>query len=98
MKSTERVSINRESIDQVEALGVLCKNRLEISAECHIPAHEHSQAAAEAETQSLVVRISNTNGKSAILHLSFKIEDAEHFHAIGRDGEFFIDYADVAEA
>jgi len=44
------------------------------------------------------MRVSNTNRKSSTFHLGLKIEDAEHFHTISRDGVFFIDYADVAKA
>ena len=69
-----------------------------IAAECHIRAHENSDTTAKPQAQALVVRIPNSYGETTALHLGFKIEDAEHLHAIGRDGVFFIDYSDVAEA
>ena len=51
----DAIYANRERVNQVEALGVLCENRLEVSAECHVPAHKNSYAAAKTEAQALVV-------------------------------------------
>jgi len=38
----DAIYANREGVNQVETLGVLCENGLEVSAERHIPAHEYS--------------------------------------------------------
>ena len=51
----DAIYANRERVNQVEALGVLCENRLEVSAECHIPAHKNSNTTAKAKAQTLVM-------------------------------------------
>jgi hypothetical protein len=51
----DAIYANRERVDQVEALGVLCENRLKVSAECHISTHKNSDTTAKAEAQTLVV-------------------------------------------
>jgi hypothetical protein len=44
------------------------------------------------------VRIANSYGETTALHLSFQVDYGEHLHAIGGNGVFFVDYADVAKA
>jgi hypothetical protein len=51
----DAIYANRERVDQVEARGVPCENRLEIPAECHIPAHKNSDTTGKTKAQALVM-------------------------------------------
>jgi len=44
------------------------------------------------------VAVPQADGEAATVDFGFEVENAEHFHAVGGDGVFVVDGADVAEA
>ena len=74
------------------------ENRCVISVEGHIGANEHPISASECETHRLVVRVADSDGETASVDFGGEVENAEHFHAIGRYGVFVVNGADVAKA
>jgi hypothetical protein len=106
----DAVNANRERVDQVEALGVLREDGLKVSAERHVPAHKDFRPAVSPRRRILSCELRVPIAKwlcrarhnravgmqPTAFHWGFEIEDAEHLHAIPRDGIFFADYADLA--
>ncbi len=94
----DSVHANRERINEVEALGMLGKDRREIAAEGHVGAYENPQACGQAETERLVMGVANADREAASLHLGLQIENSKNLHAIVGSGIFFVHHGDVAKA
>ena len=92
------VHADGDGIEEGEGFGMFGENGGEVSLEGHIGANEDAIAASEGQAHRLVVRISQADGEAAAVDFGFEVKDAEHFHAVGGDGVFVVDGADVAEA
>ena len=92
------VNADGDGIEEGEGFGMFGENGGEVSLEGHIGANEDAIAASEGQAHRLVVRISQADGEAAAVDFGFEVKDAEHFHAVGGDGVFVVDGADVAEA
>ncbi len=50
------------------------------------------------EAHGFVIGVADADGEPAAVHPGFEIQNAKHFHTVGRDGVLVPDNADVPEA
>ncbi len=76
------VHADREDVHKVDAFRMLREYRREITLKRHVVAHKHAVAHGESQSHGLVVGIPNADREAASVEGCFKIQDAEHLHAV----------------
>src|SRR5665213_1035387 len=89
---------NLKRMDEIEVLRMLGEHRREVTGERHVVANEHAVSEGHGEPHRLVMRVADANSKSATLERRFEFHDAEHLHAVLRDGVLFAHRCNVPKA
>ena len=69
-----------------------------VAAKRHVVADEDAVADGQGQAHRLIVRVADTDREATTVKAGFEVEDAEHLHAILRDGVLVPHHADVPEA